>query len=72
MFDAPTLLTEEDLVVDLAARCSKRGDQGRVAKALGVGQCEVSAVINGLRPLRPGLASALGYRPVIRFEPIKP
>lgn len=65
------LLTEEDLVVDLAARCEGRGNQSKVAKALGVGQPEVSAVINGLRPMRPGLASALGYRPVMRFEPIE-
>jgi plasmid maintenance system antidote protein VapI len=65
------LLTEEAVVVDLAARCKgKRGQQGKVARALGVGQSEVSAVINGLRPLRSGLASALGYRPVIMFEPI--
>ena len=64
------LLTEEDLVADLAARCKGRGNQGRVARALGVGQAEISAVLNGHRQVRPGMATALGYRPVVRFEPI--
>lgn len=64
------LLTEEDLVIELAGRMGPRGTQGRAAQALGVHQGELSGVLNGHRKVRAGLAAALGYRKVIRFEPV--
>jgi predicted transcriptional regulator len=64
------LLTEEELVIELAARVRKRGDHQRVAGELGVSQPALSNVLTGGRGIGPGFAERLGYRRVTRFEPI--
>lgn len=64
------LLTEQELAFDLATRCSERGEQGRLARRLGVTQSEISGVIHGHRGVRPGLAAAMGYRQVVLYEPV--
>jgi predicted transcriptional regulator len=64
------LLTEEDLVVDLAARIEKRGDHQRVAYQLGISQPALSNVLTGGRAIGADLAERLGFRRVVRFEPI--
>jgi plasmid maintenance system antidote protein VapI len=67
------LLTEEEIVVDLAARLDgRRGENGRLADQLGITRVELSRVLNGSAPLRPGIACTLGYRRVTRFERILP
>jgi predicted transcriptional regulator len=65
-----TLLTEEELVIELAARVRKRGDHQRVAGELGVSQPALSNVLTGGRGIGKDLAHRLGYRRVTRFEPI--
>jgi hypothetical protein len=68
----PQLLTEDDLVKDLNARLDgRRGEKGRLADALGITRVELSQVLNGHAPLRPGIAAAAGFRKVVRFEPIE-
>jgi plasmid maintenance system antidote protein VapI len=63
------LLTEEELAVELAARLDgRRGQNGRLAEQLGITRVELSTFLNGKAALRPGVAAALGYRKVARFE----
>lgn len=65
-----TLLTEEEIVIDLAARCARRGEQQRVAHQLGISQPALSNVLTGGRTIGPDLAERLGFRRVVLFEPI--
>jgi plasmid maintenance system antidote protein VapI len=65
------LLTEEELVVELASKVVKRGDHGRVAYELGVSQPSLSNILTGGRPIGAGVAAKLGYRKVTRFEKIR-
>lgn len=65
-------MTEEDLVVELAGRIEKRGDHQRVAYQLGISQPALSNVLTGGRGIGADLAERLGYRRVVRFEPIEP
>lgn len=65
------LLTEEEVVIELAGRVGRHGEQQRVAKQLGVSQGNVSNVLTNGRGVGPRLAAALGYRKVTRFERVK-
>jgi hypothetical protein len=64
------LLTEEEVVVDLAARVQRRGDGKRVARQLGISQPALSNVLTGGRGIGEDLAQRLGLRRVVMFEPI--
>jgi hypothetical protein len=67
----PALFTEEDLVVDLAGRLDgQRGEKGRLAAQLGISRAELADVLGGRAGVRPGIAAELGFRKVVRFEPI--
>jgi plasmid maintenance system antidote protein VapI len=66
----PPLVTEEDVVFDLATRVTRRGEQGRVAHQLGIAQGTLSNILTKGRGIGPDLAEALGYRRVVMFEPI--
>lgn len=64
------LLTEEELVMDLAARIQRRGDGKRVARQLGISQPALSNVLTGGRTIGADVAERLGFRRVVMFEPI--
>lgn len=64
------LLTEEEVVIDLAARITKRGEQGVVAFQLGIAQGTLSNILTNGRGIGPDLAERLGLRRVVMFEPI--
>jgi hypothetical protein len=67
----PVLFTEEEVVVDLVSRLDgQRGEKGRLAAALGITRVELSDVLSGRAAVRPGIAAELGFRKVVRFEPI--
>lgn len=65
------LLTEEEIVIDLAARIRQRGDHQRVAHQLGISQPALSNVLTGGRGIGQDLAERLGFRRVVMFEPIE-
>jgi predicted XRE-type DNA-binding protein len=69
---APEILaTEEELVMAMTARLDgRRGEKGRLAAALGITRIELSDVMAGRTRMRPGIAVALGFRKVTRFERI--
>lgn len=64
------LLTEEELVIELAAKVRRRGDHGRVAHQIGLSQSGLSNILTGGRAIGDKIAGALGYRRVTRFERI--
>lgn len=64
----PDLVTEEELVFELAGKVTKRGDHGRVAAQLGISQPGLSNILTAGRGIGPRVAQALGYRRVVRFE----
>lgn len=64
------LVTEEEIVFELASRVRKRGDHGRVASEIGISQPGLSNILTAGRGIGPRVAAALGYRKVVRFEPI--
>lgn len=71
-FVASPLLTEDDLLQMLrAAHDGRRGEQGRAAADLGISQGQLSNILRGGRAITAPVAEALGYRRVIRFEPIE-
>lgn len=70
--EPPVLVTEAEVVAELASRARKRwGEQQRVAQELGLSQAAVSNVLTNGRGIGPKIARALGYRKVIRFEKVE-
>jgi hypothetical protein len=67
---AEELLTEEEVVFEIASKVRRRGDHGRVAHQLGISQGALSNILTAGRSIGPRVAAALGYRRVIRFEKI--
>jgi len=64
----PQLLTEEELIVELAGKIRRHGEQGKVAAELGLSQGCVSNLLTKGRGIGDQVASALGYRRVVLFE----
>lgn len=64
----PRLITEEELVVELAGRTSGYGNTKRVAAEIGVSQGGIANILGGDRRIGDQVASALGYRRVVLFE----
>jgi hypothetical protein len=64
------LVTEEELVFELATRVRRRGDHGRVAHQLGISQPGLSNILTAGRGIGPRVAERLGFRKVVRFERI--
>jgi hypothetical protein len=65
------LVTEEEIIIEIAGRIRRHGEQGRVAMELGVSQSGLSNILTSGRGIGPRLATALGYRKVVRFERIE-
>lgn len=69
---APEALhTEEELVVELAARLAGRGSGARLARKIGISQGGLSNVLTNGRGIGPRIAGALGYRKVTRYERVR-
>lgn len=62
------LVTEEEIVVEIASRIRRRGDHQRVAGELGISQPGLSNILTGGRAIGAAVAERLGYRKVIRYE----
>lgn len=68
---ASLLLSEDDLVQTVRARLDgRRGQFGRAAEDLGISQGELSNILRGGRTIAANVAAKLGYRRIVRFEPI--
>lgn len=65
------LLTEEELVLELAGRIGRRRDQKRVAHQLGISQGGLANILSGHRRIGNRTAAALGYRRRVLFEPVE-
>lgn len=66
------LMTEADVTAMLRAQLDgRRGENGRLADRLGITRVELSQILHGHSPLRSGVAERLGFRKVVRFEPIE-
>jgi len=68
---AAQLLTEEELVIELAGRARGYGRQQQLAGQLGISQGSLANILGGDRGIGPVLAERLGYRRRVLFEPVE-
>jgi hypothetical protein len=66
----PDLITEREIVAELARKVLEHGTAARAADALDVEPSEISKSLAQGRPVSKNLAEALGYRKVTRYERI--
>jgi hypothetical protein len=62
------LLTEDELLDQIRQVLNERGDQSRLANAIGVSQGALSGALKRHRHVGPHIAAAFGYRRTIRYE----
>jgi hypothetical protein len=68
---AAQLLTEDDLKAQLRARlAADAGNKSAVAESVGIRAARLSSILRGVWPVSDDVAQAMGYRKVVRFEPI--
>jgi len=60
-----------ELVAMLKARCEGHGASRIFAHQAGVTESLVSQILNGKQKMGPKVAKALGYRRVVRWEPLQ-
>lgn len=65
------LITDDQALALLRARCYPRGGATALAERAGVSRCSISLMLNGRRRIGPRLAACLGLKPVQGFVRIK-
>ena len=63
-------MTQDQLVARLRLE-SDQESQPIVARRYGFSQSYLNRVLKGQSPISPRLAESLGYRRVVRFEPLR-
>lgn len=65
------MLTEEELVIELAGLARGYGRQQQLAGQLGISQGSLANILGGDRGIGERLAERLGYRRRVLFEPVE-
>jgi DNA-binding transcriptional regulator YdaS (Cro superfamily) len=66
------MLNENDLRQILRHRCESAGSAAKFARQADLSEGLVSQILSGRQKMGPKMARALGYRKIIRFEPLQP
>jgi DNA-binding transcriptional regulator YdaS (Cro superfamily) len=65
------MLTENDMRNILRHRCASAGSAAAFAQQANLSEGLVSQILSGRQKVGPKMAKALGYRKIIRFEPLQ-
>ena len=68
---AGRLVTEEELVVEIAVQTQGYGNARRLAREIGISQGGLANILGGDRRIGRQVAAALGYRRVVLFERVE-